>query len=92
MNDAPAVALPALSAIADFVRGVWPIALWMTIAPWPMGPEPHLVEKVRWVARGGAGMRPIDVFDLLLHGSAAGLLLWAAIDLALARATGAPGR
>ncbi len=92
MNDAPAQVVSALSALPAFVRAIWPIALWMTIAPWPMGPEPHLVEKVRWVARGGAGMRPIDVFDLLLHGTAAALLLWAVVDLALARATGAPGR
>jgi hypothetical protein len=92
MNDAPTIALSYVSQIPLFIRGVWPLALWLTIAPWPMAPEPHLVEKVRWVARGGAGMRPIDVFDLLLHGTAAGLLAWALVDLALARATGAPGR
>lgn len=33
----------------------------------PLAPEPHLLEKLRLLAAGEL-RRPIDVFDLLLHG------------------------
>jgi hypothetical protein len=32
----------------------------------PFTPEPHLVEKLRWIWQGHP-FRPIDVFDLFLH-------------------------
>ncbi len=35
----------------------------------PFSPEPHIVEKLRWVASGAQQMRPIDWFDLFLHGA-----------------------
>lgn len=41
-------------------------AVWMAVAPWPMGPEPHLVEKIRMLSQGNL-KRPLDIFDLLLH-------------------------
>ncbi len=48
----------------------WPLlivfAAAMAIAPWPMGPEPHLVEKIRMLTQGTL-RKPIDIFDLLLH-------------------------
>ncbi len=48
----------------------WPFlilfAAAMALAPWPMGPEPHLVEKIRMLANGTL-RKPIDIFDLLLH-------------------------
>lgn len=34
----------------------------------PFAPEPHLIEKLRWLFTGAA-FRPIDLFDLVLHGS-----------------------
>ncbi len=34
----------------------------------PFHPEPHLWEKLKMLA-GGTLHRPIDIFDLLLHGS-----------------------
>lgn len=50
----------------------WPLlilfAVLMAIAPWPMGPEPHLIEKLRMLAQGTL-RKPIDIFDLLLHGA-----------------------
>ena len=46
-----------------------PLLACLTLGLAPFVPEPHLVEKVRWVIAGGAGMKPIDVFDLLLHGA-----------------------
>lgn len=44
----------------------------------PFVPEPHLIEKLRMLAHGQL-TRPIDVFDLLLHGTPVVLLalkLW----------------
>jgi hypothetical protein len=55
----------------------------LTLGLAPFLPEPHLVEKVRWVANGAEGMRHIDWFDLVLHGSPwivlLGLLVYDAI-------------
>lgn len=34
----------------------------------PFVPEPHVIEKLRWLFTG-APFRPLDLFDLLLHGS-----------------------
>jgi len=34
----------------------------------PFFPEPHLFGKIRWVAGGAVGMKPMDWFDLFLHG------------------------
>jgi hypothetical protein len=44
----------------------------------PFVPEPHLWEKLKMLAAGGLS-RPIDVFDLLMHGAPVVLLaakLW----------------
>ena len=41
------------------------IATWLAIAP--VVPEPHLIEKSRMLA-AGILTRPLDIFDLLLHG------------------------
>lgn len=40
------------------------IALWLAVAP--IVPEPHLVEKLRMLSQGTL-IRPLDIFDLLLH-------------------------
>jgi hypothetical protein len=40
------------------------IAGWLAIAP--ISPEPHLIEKIRMLTTGTL-VRPIDIFDLLLH-------------------------
>lgn len=48
------------------------VALFLGLAPFV--PEPHLVEKVRMLA-GGTLRRPIDIFDLVLHGTPVVLLL-----------------
>ena len=40
----------------------------------PMQPEPHLVEKLRMLSQGVLS-KPIDIFDLLMHGSAPLLLI-----------------
>lgn len=46
-----------------------PVLMSFTLGLAPFVPEPHLVEKIRMIAAGGAGMRLIDVFDLLMHGA-----------------------
>jgi hypothetical protein len=40
----------------------------------PMSPEPHLVEKLRMLAAGSLS-KPIDIFDLLMHGTPLVLLV-----------------
>ena len=40
------------------------VALWLAVAP--IVPEPHLLEKLRMLSQGSL-VRPIDIFDLLLH-------------------------
>jgi hypothetical protein len=40
----------------------------------PFAPQPHLVEKLRMLIDGTLS-RPIDIFDLLLHGTLPVLLL-----------------
>lgn len=43
------------------------LLVWVMLAPWPMGPEPHLVEKYR-MAMSGQLTKPIDIFDVFWHG------------------------
>lgn len=31
--------------------------------------EPHIIGKIKWVRGGAVGMKTMDWFDLLLHGS-----------------------
>ncbi len=40
------------------------VALWLTVAP--IVPEPHLIEKLRMLSEGTL-VKPINIFDLLLH-------------------------
>jgi hypothetical protein len=48
------------------------VALMLGLAP--LYPEPHLWEKLKMLAAGELA-RPIDIFDLLLHGTPVLLLL-----------------
>ncbi len=41
----------------------------LTLGLAPFTPEPHVWEKLKWVANGATGMVWYDWFDLLLHGS-----------------------
>ena len=40
----------------------------LTLGLAPFAPEPHIVEKLRMLADGSLS-RPIDIFDLVLHGT-----------------------
>lgn len=59
--------LPLMLAWLDGISyGVLvPIALLLGLAPFQ--PKPHLVEKIQMLAQGTLS-KPIDIFDLLLHG------------------------
>ena len=54
------------------------LALFLGLAPFK--PEPHLVEKIRMLVHGQL-VRPIDIFDLFLHGTAPLLLICKIIRL-----------
>lgn len=34
----------------------------------PFFPEPHIWGKLKWIIGGAVGMKPLDWFDVLLHG------------------------
>jgi len=44
------------------------IAFAVTIGLAPFAPEPHLVEKLKMLMAGNL-VRPIDIFDFVMHGS-----------------------
>ncbi|MCP4768749.1 MAG: RND transporter [Gammaproteobacteria bacterium] len=50
------------------------IVLCLTLGLAPFAPEPHLWEKLKLLASGELN-KPIDIFDLLLHGSPWALLI-----------------
>jgi hypothetical protein len=45
----------------------------------PFFPEPHIWQKLKWLFQGAVGFKPIDWFDLFLHGSP-----WLLLGLGLA--------
>lgn len=47
----------------------------LTLGLAPFTPEPHLWEKIRWIADGSFPMESVYFVDLLLHGSPWVLLL-----------------
>lgn len=47
----------------------------LTMGLTPYVPEPHILGKLRWVAGGAVGMKPMDWFDLVMHGTPWVLLL-----------------
>lgn len=46
-----------------------PLIACLTLGLAPFSPEPHVLGKLRWILGGGVGMKPIDWFDTILHGS-----------------------
>ena len=41
----------------------------LTLGLAPFFPEPHVWGKLKWVLGGAVGMKPMDWFDLLMHGT-----------------------
>ena len=58
------------------------IAAALTLGLAPFFPEPHLWEKLKMLAQGTL-VRPIDIFDLLMHGAP-----WLVVLLKLMRMVG----
>ena len=58
------------------------LAVMLGIAP--LGSQPHLVEKLIMLSNGGL-VRPIDIFDLVLHSIFIVLLLLKLVRLAMTR-------
>ena len=54
----------------------WSVALVLAVflGAAPMTPEPHLVEKLRMLVQGQL-VRPLDMFDLAMHGAPIVLLV-----------------
>ena len=44
------------------------VAMALTLGLAPFTPEPHILEKLRLLMAGDL-VRPVDIFDLLLHGA-----------------------
>lgn len=40
----------------------------LTLGLAPFMPEPHIWGKLKWIAGGAVGMKPMDWFDFLFHG------------------------
>ena len=59
----------------------------LTLGLAPFAPEPHLVEKLRMLVAGSL-VRPVDIFDLALHGVPWLLLLAKLVRLAMTRDQG----
>ncbi len=70
-------------ALLDRVSWSLLLPIAAALAAAPVLPEPHLWQKLRMLAEGTL-VRPIDIFDLVFHGS--GLVL-VALKLARARRT-----
>lgn len=67
-------------------RWIGPLAIFALLAPWPMGPEPHALEKLRWLSEGHL-RKPLDIFDLFFHTTPMLLLL---AKLVVSRSAPAP--
>lgn len=77
-----------MSNFLDNLSWTWLIilAVFTAIAPWPAGPEPHLVEKLRWLTQGSL-TKPLDIFDLVFHAAASLLLIAKTVHYLLNRQT-----
>jgi len=44
------------------------LLLCLTLGLAPYFPEPHILGKLKWILGGTTGMKPMDWFDVVLHG------------------------
>ncbi len=54
--------------ILDHISLTLAVAMALTLGLAPFTPEPHILEKLRLLMAGDL-VRPVDIFDLLLHGA-----------------------
>lgn len=45
------------------------LAIALTLGLMPYTPEPHLWEKLKWIAAGAEEMQSSDWFDFIMHGT-----------------------
>lgn len=55
------------------------ILMSLTLGLAPFTPEPHILGKIRWIWGGAVGMRFIDWFDVVMHGTPFVLLIRLAV-------------
>lgn len=60
----------------------------LTLGLAPFMPEPHIWGKIKWIAGGAHGMKGMDYFDTVLHGTPWVLL----IRLIVVKALGLAGK
>ena len=72
-------------AFLDRVSWTWVILAALTLGLAPFVPKPHLLEKLQMLAAGTL-RRPIDWFDLVLHGLPWALLAAKAVRVLLVNA------
>lgn len=70
--------------ILDRIPLYWAVLAALTLGLAPFFPEPHLVEKLRMLMQG-ALVKPMDIFDLLMHAAPWAVLLAKLVRMALAR-------
>lgn len=75
MNTTTAKKTRKTSLITQFLFA----SLTLGLAPWWINGEPHIIGKLRWVWGGAVGMKPMDWFDFVLHGTPWILLIGALI-------------
>lgn len=61
------------------------LILCLTLGLAPFVPEPHLFEKVRMLFQGTLS-KPVDIFDMLMHGAPWLVLVAKLVRMALVRA------
>jgi hypothetical protein len=44
------------------------LLLCLTLGLAPFFPEPHILGKLKWIMGGATGMKPMDWFDVIMHG------------------------
>jgi hypothetical protein len=57
------------------------LILSFTLGLAPFDPEPHIWGKLKWLIGGAHGMKPMDWFDLVLHGLPWVAVLYFGLDL-----------
>ncbi|MCB1515086.1 MAG: RND transporter [Hyphomicrobiaceae bacterium] len=57
----------------------------LTLGLAPFAPEPHIWEKLKMLARGTL-VRPIDIFDFIMHATPWALLIAKSVRAALVKA------
>ena len=62
------------------------IMMALTLGLAPFVPEPHIVEKLRMLFAGSLH-KPVDIFDLLMHGTPWVLLILKLISLGMSKSS-----